>query len=75
VRNTHDHRAPPQCAAARRIAGTEFTAADVQMSFPQAAASPAGLDASRPRLIVFLRRIQARAAYRRASERGGAYSF
>jgi glutathione S-transferase len=66
----------PVSAAAQRIAGTEFTAADVQMSFPlEAAASPAGLDASCPRLTVFRRRIRARAAHQRAPERGGAYSF
>ncbi|HEY4442868.1 MAG TPA: hypothetical protein VGN30_01195 [Steroidobacteraceae bacterium] len=46
------------------------------MSFPlEAAASPAGLDASCPRLTVFRRRIRARAAHQRAPERGGAYSF
>jgi glutathione S-transferase len=58
------------------FAGEEFTAADVQMSFPlEAAASRAGLDASRPRLMAFLERIHARGAYRRALERGGPYSF
>ncbi len=58
------------------FAGEEFTAADVQMSFPlEAAASRAGLDAGRPRLMAFLERIHARGAYRRALERGGPYSF
>jgi glutathione S-transferase len=58
------------------FAGEEFTAADVQMSFPlEAAASRAGLNASRPQLTAFLHRIHARAAYQRALERGGAYSF
>jgi glutathione S-transferase len=58
------------------FAGEEFTAADVQMSFPlEAAASRAGLDASRPRLTAFLDRIHARNAYRRALERGGPYSY
>jgi glutathione S-transferase len=58
------------------FAGEEFTAADVQMSFPlEAAKSRAGLDASRPHLINFLDRIHARDAYRRALERGGPYSF
>jgi glutathione S-transferase len=48
----------------------------VQMSFPlEAAASRAGLDASRPRLSAFLDRIHAREAYKRALERGGPYSF
>jgi glutathione S-transferase len=57
------------------FAGEEFSAADVQMSFPlEAAAARAGLDASRPRLMDFLRRIHARPAYQRAIERGGEYS-
>ena len=46
------------------------------MSFPlEAAAQRAGLDASRPRLMAFLKRIHARPAYKRALERGGPYSF
>ena len=58
------------------FAGDEFSAADVQMSFPlEAAADRAGLDASRPRLMDFLRRIHARPAYRTALERGGPYRF
>lgn len=58
------------------FAGQDFSAADVQMSFPlEAAAQRAGLDESRPRLIDFLRRIHARPAYRRALERGGPYDF
>lgn len=58
------------------FAGDEFSAADVQMSFPlEAAAQRAGLDVSRPRLWDFLQRIHARPAYRRALERGGPYSF
>jgi len=58
------------------FAGPEFSAADIQMSFPlEAAAQRAGLDASRPKLMAFLRRIHARPAYRRALERGGPYSF
>jgi glutathione S-transferase len=58
------------------FAGNEFTAADVQMSFPlEAAKSRAGLNVSRPRLWDLLERIHAREAYKRALERGGAYSF
>jgi glutathione S-transferase len=58
------------------FAGDEFTAADVQMSFPlEAAQSRAGLDTSRPKLVDFLNRIHARDAYRRALERGGPYDF
>lgn len=58
------------------FAGSEFSAADIQMSFPlEAAAQRAGLDASRPKLVDFLKRIHARPAYRRALERGGPYDF
>lgn len=58
------------------FAGQEFSAADVQMSFPlEAAAHSAGLDQRRPRLMDWLQRIHARPAYRRALERGGPYSF
>jgi len=54
------------------FAGREFSAADVQMSYPlEAAAARAGLDSSRPRLMAFLERIHARDAYQRALQRGG----
>ena len=56
--------------------GSDFTAADVQMSFPlEAAAARAGLDRSRPKLTEFLARIHARPAYARALERGGPYEL
>nr|WP_298716460.1 glutathione S-transferase [uncultured Steroidobacter sp.] len=56
--------------------GNEFSAADIQLSFPlEAAALRGGLDRSRPRLYSFLQRIHARPAYRRALERGGRYDF
>ncbi|MEO6363001.1 MAG: glutathione S-transferase [Caldimonas sp.] len=58
------------------FAGPEFSAADVQMSFPvEAAAQRAGLDASRPKLMAFLKKIHARPSYKKALERGGPYSF
>ncbi|MBW4647457.1 MAG: glutathione S-transferase [Kastovskya adunca ATA6-11-RM4] len=58
------------------FAGNEFTAADVQMSFPlEAAAARTGLGANRPQLIDFLNRIHRRPAYQRALERGGAYEL
>jgi glutathione S-transferase len=58
------------------FAGDEFSAADIQMSFPlEAAAQRAGLNASRPKLMDFLKRIHTRPAYRRAIERGGFYAF
>lgn len=58
------------------FAGEQFTAADVQMSFPlEIAVSRAGLDAGRPKSIAFLERIHARDAYKRALERGGKYDY
>ena len=65
-----------ELAKHRWFAGNEFTAADIQMSFPiEAAAQRASLDASRPKLMAYLKKIHARPAYRRALERGGPYSF
>lgn len=65
-----------ELAATGWFAGEEFTAADVQMSFPlEAAAARAGLDARWPHLTDFLHRIHARPAYRRALERGGEYAM
>ena len=58
------------------FAGNAFSAADIQMSFPvEAAAQRAGLAASRPKLMNFLKKIHARPGYRKALERGGPYSF
>lgn len=58
------------------FAGDEFTAADIQMSFPlEAAATRAGLNANRPKLMAFLHRIDTRPAYQKALERGGAYEL
>jgi glutathione S-transferase len=58
------------------FAGTDFSAADVMMSFPlEASRQRAGLDHRRPRLIDWLARIHARFAYLRALERGGPYAY
>jgi glutathione S-transferase len=58
------------------FASDEFTAADIQMSFPvEGAASRGGLDGTRPKLMAFLERIHGRAAYKRALERGGPYEL
>ncbi|HTL88632.1 MAG TPA: glutathione S-transferase [Leptolyngbya sp.] len=56
--------------------GDEFTAADIQMSFPiEVAVARGGLDASYPKLMQFCDRIHSRPAYQRALERGGAYEL
>jgi glutathione S-transferase len=58
------------------FAGGDFTAADIQMSFPlEAAVARGGLDSSRPRLMAFLEKIHARPAYQRAIEIGGPYQM
>jgi glutathione S-transferase len=58
------------------FAGAEFTAADVQMSFPvEASAARGGLDAAYPKLSDWLARIHARPAYRRALDKGGPYTI
>jgi glutathione S-transferase len=58
------------------FAGGEFTAADIQMSFPlEGAAARGGLNAGRPRLWSFLQRIHERPAYQRALDKGGPYEL
>ncbi|HEX3602600.1 MAG TPA: glutathione S-transferase [Steroidobacteraceae bacterium] len=58
------------------FAGDQFTAADVQMSFPlEIAVTRAGLSATRPKSMAFLDSIHARDAYKRALERGGKYDY
>ncbi len=58
------------------FAGNDFTAADIQMSFPvEAAAARGGLDANRPKLMEFLSRIHAMPAYKRAIEKGGPFEL
>jgi len=58
------------------FAGTEFSAADVQMSFPlEAAAARSPIFARLPKLKSFVDRIQVRPAYKRALEKGGPYTL
>jgi len=58
------------------FAGDEFSAADIQMSFPlEAASARGGLSAGRPKCMAFLEKIHARAAYQRALARGGSYAL
>lgn len=64
-----------ELGASEWFAGSEFSAADVQMSFPLEAAA-AGADlSSHPRITAFLERIHARPAYRRALDRGGEFNL
>jgi glutathione S-transferase len=65
-----------ELAKSEWFAGSQFSAADIQMSFPlEAARSRGGLDEKRPRLMAFLEKIHARPAYQRALERGGKYEL
>src|ERR1700681_2164235 len=58
------------------FAGSEFSAADIQMSFPlEAATARGGLEQGHPKAMAFLERIQARPAYMRALEKGGPYTI
>lgn len=58
------------------FAGDEFSAADIQMSFPvEAFAARGGLDASSKALTSWLQRIHARPAYRKALEVGGPFEL
>lgn len=57
------------------FAGEEFSAADIQMSFPVEAGAARGELDTRPRLAGWLERMHARPAYRRALEKGGPYAL
>ena len=74
--NTHLDFMDAELGKSAWFAGDEFSAADIQMSFPiEAAAARGGLDASRPRLSAFLQAIHSRPAYRRALEKGGPFQL
>ncbi len=65
-----------ELAARPWFAGPDFSAADIQMSFPlEAAASRGGLAADRPKLMAWLAAIHARPAYQRALAQGGPYEL
>ena len=57
------------------FAGAAFSAADIQMSFPVQAAASLGLLADRPALSAWQARIEARPAWQRGVERGGAFAL
>jgi len=64
-----------ELAQAQWFAG-DFSAADIQMSFPlEAAAARGGLAKGRPKAMAFLERIHARPAYQKALKRGGPYEL
>jgi glutathione S-transferase len=56
--------------------GEEFTAADIEMSFPlELLVAQLKQIENRPKIKEFVERIHARPAYKRALERGGKYDF
>lgn len=57
------------------FAGNEFSAADIQMSFPLEAAQSRGGLTNRPKLAAFLNKIHSRPAYIEAIKRGGEFSI
>ena len=58
------------------FAGKQFSAADIQMSFPvEAAASRGYIESKHKKLNEFLARIHARPAYQKALEKGGPFDL
>ncbi len=73
---THFDFIEGELARSTWFAGNDFSAADVMMSFPLAAAGfRAAAYEGRPLMKAFVDRIHARPAYRRALEKGGPYSY
>lgn len=64
-----------ELAATGWFAGDQFSAADIQMSFPLEAAAVRSTATERKHLQDFLARIHARPAYQRALAKGGAYQL
>lgn len=62
-------------AGRRWLVGDELTGADIQMSFVGEIAVSRSDPAAIPHIAAWVGRFQSRPAYRRAIERGGAYSF
>lgn len=58
------------------FAGAEFSAADIQMSFPvEAACARGGIGETHPRMMAWLKKVQAQPAYQRALQKGGPYAL
>lgn len=58
------------------FAGEELSGADIQMSFPlEAWAARKTADQNYPAIVAFVKRFQARKAYKKALETGGSYEF
>jgi glutathione S-transferase len=57
------------------LLGELFTAADIQLSFVAELANYLGPITNYPRVVAWLKRLTARAAFQRSIARGGAYAF
>jgi len=57
------------------FAGDEFSAADVQMSFPLEASVTRGIASSYPNICAYVKRFQAREAYQKALNNGTDYAY
>lgn len=72
----HLHHVEKALEQTGHFAGGDFTAADIQMTFPLEVSRMQGLlGERRPAIADFLQRMEARPAYRRALERGGPYAL
>lgn len=72
---THLAYVESELGARAWFAGSRFTAADIQMSFPLEAAVARAGDQAGPRIRAFVERIHARSAYQRALATGGPYAL
>lgn len=64
-----------ELSKAEWFTGSEFTAADIMMSFPLEAAAARADAKSKPMVKAFLDRIHDRSAYQAALKRGGPYDY
>jgi glutathione S-transferase len=72
---THFDFMEAELAKTTWFAGGEFSAADIQMSFPVEGADSRGLLTERPHLKAYLSNIHTRPAYVRALEKGGPFDL
>jgi glutathione S-transferase len=75
--NLHLDFCEAELGAAAFLVGAEFTAADVQMSFPLEVARSQGTFTGErhPKLFAWLQRLHARPAYQAALQKGGPYAY
>ncbi|WP_395373810.1 glutathione S-transferase [Marinicella sp. W31] len=58
------------------FAGQQLSGADIQMSFPLEASVARGvIDTQHPNIVKYVKRIQARSAYKKALKKGGKYDY